>query len=70
MLKATTIATKRNKREDKYCETYIRGDACQPKPWLALIMHNTRNIWREQHTREKAKENRLPPQWAVWDFHH
>ena len=27
-LKATTIATKRNKREDKYCETYIRGDAC------------------------------------------
>ena len=31
---------------------------------------NTHNIWREQHTREKAKENRLPPQWAVRDFHH
>ena len=32
-------------------------------------MHNTHNIWREQTTREKAKENRLPPQWAVRDFH-
>ena len=65
-LKATIIATKRNKRED----LHKRRGVLTKTTLGALILHNTHNISREQHTREKAKENRLPPQWAVRDFHH
>ena len=65
-LKATIIATKRNKRED----FHKRRGVLTKTTLGALILHNTHNISREQHTREKAKENRLPPQWAVRDFHH
>ena len=61
------LPTKTNKQEDKSRETYSKK---QQQPWPALILHSTHNIWREKNTTEKAKDNSLPLERTLWDFHH
>ena len=64
------LATKRNKREHKCCETTEKRRMLTKTTMASLdAAKHTEHKEGAEH-RQKAEQNRLPLKPAVWVFHH